>query len=90
MVRSNLEMYYLSMTLVKKILEVGIINNCEYLKAEVFLAKKHCIKNSNLYRLNDLTISQKRVICMIPKEEVQENDENYNQVRHITEVIKKN
>lgn len=90
MVRSNLEMYYLSMTLVKKIFEVGIINNSEYLKAEMFLAKKHCIKNSNLYRLNDLTIPQKRVICMIPKEEVQENDENYNQVRHITEVIKKN
>lgn len=31
MVRSNLEMYYLSMTLVKKIFEVGIINNSEYL-----------------------------------------------------------
>jgi hypothetical protein len=90
MKRSNLEKYYLSMAPIKEMFDMGTITNPEYQKAESFLADKYCIKKGNLYRLNNLTIPRKRVIYMIPEEEVKCNEENNNQVRRITEVSKEN
>lgn len=90
MERSNLEKYYLSMAPVEKMFEAGIISRPEYHKAESFLAEKYCIKIGNLYRLNDLTFSSKRVIYIVPKEEVNGNEENSNQAKRVTEFSKKN
>lgn len=90
MERSNLEKYYLSMTPVKSMYEEGIISKQDYQKAELFLADKYCIKKGNLYRLNNLTIPRKKVIYMIPKEEVKENEEKNNQARRVTEISKEN
>ncbi len=55
MERSNLEKYYLSIAPIRELLNKGIINKEEYLKAESFIAEKYCIKIDNLYRLNNLT-----------------------------------
>ena len=88
MERSNLEKYYLSMAPIKKMFDIGTITNPEYQKAESFLADKYCIKKGNLYRLNHLTIPRSRVIYMITEEEVKSNEQNHNQVKHITQVSK--
>lgn len=53
--RSELEMYYLSMAPIQKMLNDGVISKNYYLKSEAFISEKHCIKTGNLYRLNDLT-----------------------------------
>lgn len=53
--RSELEMYYLSMAPIQKMLTDGVISKNDYLKSESFIAGKYCIKTGNLYRLNDLT-----------------------------------
>ena len=53
--RSNLEMYYFSISPISSMFKEGILSKSEYLKAEAFLAEKYCIKKGNLYRLNDLT-----------------------------------
>ena len=90
MVRSNLEMYYLSITPIKLMVDEGIITKQDYVKAESLLAEKYCIKNGNLYRLIDLTIPRNRVIDMLPAEEVKTNEQNNNEDRHITKVIKEN
>lgn len=90
MERSNLEKYYLSMTPIKSMFEKGIISKQEYQKAESYLADKYCIKKGNLYRLNNLTMHRKRVIYMIPEEEVKKSEENNNQARRVTEVSKEN
>ena len=90
MERSNLEKYYLSMTPVKSMYEEGIISKQDYQKAESFLADKYCIKKGNLYRLNNLTIPRKKVIYMIPEEEVKENEKKNNQARRVTEISKEN
>ncbi len=53
--RSDLEKYYLSIKPIRELLNKGIINKDEYLKAESIIAEKYCIKIDNLYRLNSLT-----------------------------------
>jgi hypothetical protein len=90
MERSNMEMYYLSITPMKLMYDEGLITKQDYQKAESFLAEKYCIKKGNLYRLNHLTIPRNRVIYMIPEEEANSNEKNYNEVRRITQVSKKN
>jgi len=88
--RSNLEMYYLSLTPIKSMFENGLMTKQDYMKAESFLAEKYCIKNGNLYRLIDLTIPRNRVIDIVPNEEVKAHEEDYHQDRHITQIIKEN
>lgn len=90
MVRSNLEMYYLSIAPIKSMYDDGLMTKQEYIKAEYFLAEKYCINNGNLYRLIDLTIPRSRVIDIVPIEEVKNNEQNNNENRHITKVIKEN
>lgn len=70
MERNNLEKYYSSMLIISKMLSNGLISEEEYLKAEEFLAQKHCIKKGNLYRRNDLIMPPERVIYSDAKEEV--------------------
>lgn len=74
--RENLERYYHSLLPFKKMLNEGEISKDEYDKIEGFLAKKNCIKNSNLYRANDLINNAFRVMYVIPKQEVITDDCN--------------
>ena len=86
MKRSSLEKYFLSIVPVRLMLEKGVITKQEYLRAESFLADKYCIKNSHLYRLNNLTIPRSRVIDMMPEEEDKDDGENHYQARRVTKV----
>ncbi len=51
---SNLDLYLAEMKHVKDMLDQGVISEEDYLKAEAFLSKKHCIKDKSIYRLNNL------------------------------------
>lgn len=88
--RSNLEMYYLSLTPIKSMFENGLMTKQDYLKAESLLADKYCIKKGNIYRLLDLTIPRNRVIDIVPNEEVKAHEEDYHQDRHFNKIIKEN
>ena len=56
-------------------LDQGIIDEDDYLKAEAYLAKKHCIKDKSIYRLNKLINTQDYGIYIDGEKEV-ENDSN--------------
>ena len=89
MIRSNLEKYYISLKPIMHLFEQELISKNGYQKAEVYLAKKYCIKKGNLYRLNHLTIPSKRVIYRMPVEEVNNEGKNSNQIRSVTQVSEK-
>jgi len=40
----------------------GIITEEDFIKAELYLARKHCIKPNSIFKLNDLINEAKRVI----------------------------
>jgi hypothetical protein len=84
--RSNLEMYYLSLTPIKSMFENGLMTKQDYLKAESLLADKYCIKKGSLYRLIDLTIPSKRVIYRVSEEEVKHDNENNNQSKRVIQI----
>ncbi|MDD3130158.1 MAG: hypothetical protein PHW21_07295 [Candidatus Izemoplasmatales bacterium] len=90
MERSNLEKYYLSIAPITDMFTKSILSRDNYIKAEVFLAEKYCIKKGNLYRLNNLTNTLKRGIDMIPGKEVNNDGKDDNQIRCISEVSKEN
>jgi len=87
MERSNLEKYLLSIQIAKSMRDDGLITSQEFLKVELFLAEKYCIKKGNLYRQIDLTIPRNRVIDIVPIKEVK-NDEKNNDNKHITKIAK--
>ena len=87
MERSNLEQYLLSIQPAKSMKDEGIITHQEYLKIELFLAEKYCIKKGNLYRQIDLTIPRNKVIDIVPVKEVEYDEKNYDN-RHITKIAK--
>lgn len=86
MERSNLEQYLLSIQPAKSMRDDGIITHHEYSKIELFLADKYCIKKGNLYRLIDLTKPSKRVIYSVSEEEVNDDKENSNQSKRVTQI----
>jgi len=86
MKRSNLEKYLLSITPLKTMFEKGIMTKQDYQKGESHLAEKYCIKKGNLYRLIDLTIPSKRVIYSVSEEEVNDDKENSNKSKRVTQV----
>ena len=57
-----LDRYMFSVKVLEKMLKENLINEKEYLKAESFLAKKHCIKPDSIYRSNRLQFPRNRVI----------------------------
>lgn len=57
-----LERYMASIKVLEKMVKEGLINEKEYMKAESFLAKKHCIKPDSIYRSNHLLFLRNRVI----------------------------
>ena len=90
MERSNLVKYYLSIAPITDMFTKSILSRDNYIKAEVFLAEKYCIKKGNLYRLNNLTNTPKRGIDMIPGKGVNDDRKVDNQIRCISEVSKEN
>lgn len=47
----------------------NIIDEEDFIKAETYLAKKHCIKPNSVFKLNDLINEAKRVIYSNTKKE---------------------
>lgn len=86
--RNNVERYYMALAPILAMERNGVITHAEFLKAEDFLAKKYYLKKHNIYRLNDLINSSKRVIYILPQEEVQNDTKNDNDNRSITEIRK--
>lgn len=86
--RTNIESYYMSLAPFIAMEKNGIITHSEFLKVEDFLAKKYYLKKHNIYRANDLINSSKRVIYILPQEEVQNDTKNDNDKRTITQVGK--
>ena len=72
---SNLELYLAEMALIKEFLEQGVLDEADYMKAEAYLAKKHCIKDKSIYRLNNL-INRPRNVINIGEEKEDKNDSN--------------
>ena len=84
--KTDLERYYLSILPIKRMYDLGLITKKEFNDSEKFLAEKYCINNSNLYRLNDLTIKPTRVINSVTKEEVIGNEKSNNKNRTVTRI----
>jgi len=85
MKRSDLEKYYLSIAPIRSMYEQGLLTDDEYLKSEQIIADKYCIKDNNLYRLNDLTNALNKVIYSVTKEEVGEVEKD-NKSKHVTKI----
>ncbi len=75
MKESNLELYLAEMALIKEFLEQGVLDEADYMKAEAYLAKKHCIKDKSIYRLNKL-INDQDYGMYIGEEKEDKNDSN--------------
>lgn len=74
------------MAIIKEMLDQGIIDKDDYLKAEAYLAKKHYIKDKSIYRLNKLITKPENVIN-IGEEKEEENGQN-NDNRTVKKVTK--
>ena len=86
--RTNIENYYMSLAPFIAMDKKGIITHSEFLKAEDILAKKYYLKKHNIYRLNDLINIEKRVIYILPQEEVQNDTKEDNDNRTVTAIRK--
>ena len=86
--RANIEKYQSSLSIIKTMYIIGLINDKEFLKAESHLAKKYCIKNGSIYRSNDLINKRFRGIYIVQKKEVQNARKNNNEDRCITTIRK--
>ena len=72
---NELNLYIAEVSLIKEMLEQGIIDKDDFLKAETYLAKKHCIKDKSIYRLNKL-INDQDYGMYIGEEKEDKNDSN--------------
>ena len=75
MKESNLELYLAEMALIKEFLEQGVLDEADYMIAEAYLAKKHCINDKSIYRLNKL-INDQDYGMYIGEEKEDKNDSN--------------
>ena len=69
--RELFESYLTSLLVFKKMMIKGILTRDEYIKTENLLAKKYCVNKGNLYRQNDLILSDFRAIYVLDNKEVQ-------------------
>ena len=74
----NIERYYSSLLMYKKLLVDGEISQDEYDKIESKLAKKYCIKTDSIIRSNDLINSSFRAMYIHESKEVNSNENNGN------------
>ena len=86
--KDNVVRFYMALAPLQAMERKGIITHAEFLKAEDFLAKKYYLKKHNIYRQNDLINNSKRVIYILPQEEVQNDTKNDNDNRTVTTVRK--
>ena len=85
MEKSNLDLYLVEMQHLKEMLGAGIISEADFAKAESFLAKRNCIKDKSIYRLNNL-INHPYNVINIGKEKEAKNEQN-NDNKSIIEII---
>lgn len=71
---SKLNRYLLSIENLISMYKDGLIDAKDYQKAELFLAKKYCIKKVSLYRANDLINNSFRAMYIHGKKEVKINE----------------
>ena len=65
----NLNRYVNGIKVMETMFIRSIINEEDFIKAETYLAKKHCIKPNSVFKLNDLINEAKRVIYGNTKKE---------------------
>ena len=75
MKKSDLDIYLIEMEHMKEMLDTGIISESDFAKAEAFLAKRNCIKDKSIYRLNNL-INRPRNVINIGEEKEAKNEQN--------------
>ena len=81
---NNVSLYLNEMNIVKELFEKGILNEDDYRKAEAHLAKKHCIKDKSIYRLNMLINKPNNVINIGGgKEPINEHNNDHKTVTKI-------
>ena len=85
MKKCNLDIYLIEMKHMKEMLELGIISDSDFAKAEAFLAKRNCIKDKSIYRLNNL-INRPRNVINIGEEKETKNEQN-NDNKTIVKII---
>jgi len=84
---NNIILYTNEMAIVKEMLNQGIIDKDDYLKAEAYLAKKHCIKDKSIYRLNKLITEPENVINIGEEKEEKNGQNNDNRtVKKVTQI----
>ena len=75
MENEEIKLYLAEVSIIKEMFEQGIIDEADYLKAEVYLAKKHCINDKSIFRLNKL-INDQDYGMYIGEEKEDKNDSN--------------
>ena len=85
MKKSDLDIYLIEMEHMKEMLDTGIISESDFAKAEAFLAKRNCIKDKSIYRLNNL-INRPRNVINIGEEKETKNEQN-NDNKTIVKII---
>ena len=85
MKKNNLDIYLIEMEHMKEMLELGIISDSDFAKAEAFLAMRNCIKDKSIYRLNNL-INRPRNVINIGEEKEAKNEQN-NDNKTIVKII---
>ena len=84
---SSIILYTNEMAIIKEMLDQGIIDKDDYLKAEAYLAKKHCIKDKSIYRLNKLITEPENVINIGEEKEVENGQNNDNRtIKKVTQI----
>ena len=85
MEKNNLDHYLIEMEHVKWMLEKGIISDADFVRAEAFLAKRNCIKDKSIYRLNNLINKPNNAINIGKEKEAKNEQDNDNKT--IIEII---
>ena len=84
---NSIILYTNEMSIIKEMLDQGIIDKDDYLKAEAYLAEKHCIKDKSIYRLNKLITEPENVINIGEEKEVENGQNNDNRtVKKVTQI----
>jgi hypothetical protein len=89
MTKEDIIRFQTSLAVFKMMDKAEVISHNDFLKVESLLANKYCIKKGSIYRENDLIFSRKRVMYILPNQEVQDVNEDSKQNRCATTVTKK-
>ena len=76
MKNNNILLYLNELKVIQEMFEKSIIDEDDFKKAEAYLAKKHCIKDKSIYRLNELIIEPTYGINIDEEKEVKDDSNN--------------